>query len=662
MKTKKIWIVSLTAILILTSIVIATLLIIKGNKGSVKVEDPINPITPVLSPWEETIESIHEFSVIQGSKDFIVNGSTEYVIVIPENPENMETTYGATELKYFLGQATGVDIQIISDKDLVYDDTKKYVSLGDTNLIASAGITVDKDRLTRSGFRILTKGNSVFLIGGGDFGTLYAAYEFLTQEIGLEVYSDDEIQFNISPSLKLHEFDITDVPDFTYRMSASGFQRFNEVAGRRMRVNYEPTSAKVWMGPQSGWIWHNSFGYISPETWADSHPKWFSDDLEQLCFTAHGDEEEYELFFEEFMRVFIETVNAYPETQNITITQQDINLWCTCDACSAEYEKYGTDSAVIIKFCNKVSDALKDYFKKNNIERTVNICFFAYHKTEDAPVKKDASGNYVPIDEEVICRDNVYCFYAPINADYLRSFYHINNSQYKETMDKWCVISKQMYLWVYSTRFTNYFAPYNSLNQMQENYILAKAHGVNYIFDQMQFNNGASSDWAHLKTYLQSKLQWNVKADKQKLIDDFMNNYYKDAAEPMKKALALYNTYFEYLKTEKNIPGGCFSDLLTPDNFPKGIIDTMLGYFEEAYEAIESLKNSNPKLYQQLYDRICLESLTYRYLDISMYSTYYTNEELLALKEQFKEDAIRIGVTNWYELGTIDLLWNDWGL
>ena len=89
MKTKKIWIVSLTAILILTSIVIATLLIIKGNKGSVKVEDPINPITPVLSPWEETIESIHEFSVIQGSKDFILNGSTEYVIVIPENPENM---------------------------------------------------------------------------------------------------------------------------------------------------------------------------------------------------------------------------------------------------------------------------------------------------------------------------------------------------------------------------------------------------------------------------------------------------------------------------------------------------------------------------------------------------------------------------------------------
>ena len=116
------------------------------------------------------------------------------------------------------------------------------------------------------------------------------------------------------------------------------------------------------------------------------------------------------------------------------------------------------------------------------------------------------------------------------------------------------------------------------------------------------------------------------------------------------------------MKTEKNIRGEWFQDLLNEENFPKGYIDTMLGYFDEAYEAIEPLKNTNPTLYETLYDRICLESLTYRYLDVQIYSTYYNNQELLELRRDFKDDTMRLGVTQWYELGLITLLWEEWGL
>lgn len=90
-------------------------------------------------------------------------------------------------MKTFLDLATGSNIQIVTDAGLSYDASKKYISVGDTALVKSAGITVDQKVLTRSGFRIVSKDNSVFLVGGGDFGTLYAAYEFLTQEIGFEV-------------------------------------------------------------------------------------------------------------------------------------------------------------------------------------------------------------------------------------------------------------------------------------------------------------------------------------------------------------------------------------------------------------------------------------------------------------------------------------------
>jgi hypothetical protein len=341
----------------------------------------------------------------------------------------------------------------------------------------------------------------------------------------------------------------------------------------------------------------------------------------------------------------------------------DVNVWCRCDTCTQKFNKYKTDGADIVQFCNKVSVALEEYFTENNIDRQVNICFFAYHKTTDAPVvKNETTGEWEPIDSSVICRDNVYCFYAPIRADYLRDFYDPANIAYKETMDKWCVLSPHMYLWVYSTRFPDYFDPYNCLNQMQENYILAKAHDVSYIFDQQQHNNSYATDWAFLKGYLQSKLQWDVKANKAQLIENFMNNVYKDAAEPMKKALNLYNSWFEYLKTERNLPGPYSNDITKTEYWPKGVIDTMNGYFEEAYKAIEHYKNSDPALYSKLYDRICIETFVYRKIDITLYFTYYSENELLALKKSFKEDVSRIGISKYNEGSDISELWKMWGI
>ena len=629
--------------------------------GGIKMEDPKGTITPSLSPWEEELDTTHEINVTPGTKDLVVNGQTEYKIVVPENPANKETTYGATEISQFLLQSTNAYFEVISDTDLSYDANSKYISVGDTNLIEKAGIEVDRKALTRSGYTILTKGNSVFIIGGGDFGTLWGCYEFLKHEINWETYTQEETVFDKTPSLKLHEYDIVDIPDFTYRISTQGWSLNDSTTRQRMRHNnWSGTTAKIWMGPDDV-PWHNTFHYLPPAKWQASHPKWYSTDGKQLCFNARGDEAEAEAMFQEFKKSFIGVVNANPTIDNITITQMDVNVWCSCEACTAKLQKYGTDGADIVHFCNKVSVALEEYFEANNIDRQVNICFFAYHRTTEAPVvKNDITGAWEPIDESVICRPNVYCFYAPIRADYLRDFYDPANLGYKETMDKWCTLAPHMYLWVYSTRFPDYFAPYNNLNQMQENYILAKAHDVMYIFDQQQHNNSYATDWAFLKGYLQSKLQWDVKANKAELIENFMNNVYKDAAEPMKKALNLYNSWFEYLKTEKNLPGPYSNDIVKTQYWPKGVVDTMLGYFDEAYAAIEHYKNSDPILYDRLYDRICIETFVYRLMDIKLYSTYYSDDEMYELKYSFQQDVTRIGISNYNEGGSISDFWEGW--
>ena len=630
-------------------------------------EEPYGTITPSKTLWDTDLNTLHKVNVTPGTKDFIVDGKSEYKIVIPAVLPDEETGFAAEELKYFIDEATGCGLEIITDAELTYDATKKYISVGDTSLVQAAGIIVDKAQLTVSGFRIESKGDSVFLVGGGRYGVMYAVYEFLSHEIDYEVYHIDEIYYKSSPSLKLHEYDVTDVPDFTYRMCDIGWQNSDEVICRRMRVNRE--NREFLTGPRNGWIWHNDFGYIPPETWRETHPKWFSYNKsasaagKQLCYNTWGDEEEWALFFEEFMKVVIDVVEQYPDVPTIMITQQDVEVWCECEVCNAEKEQYGTNAATMLKFCNKVSLALEEYFKSQNSDRVVNISFFAYHKTTEAPVKKDENGNYTPIDETVVCRENVFPLYAPIYADYVNGLNSTQSAAYKEILAGWSAVSPKIYMWIYGTCFQDYLSAHNTINAMQESYMLLKTYNAEYVFDQFQHDQNVPSDWLNLKTYLSAKLRWDVKMDRTQLIEDFMRNFYKDAAEPMKKALTLYNSWFEYLKTEKNLSARYTTDEnRIAENWPKGIIDQMLAYFDEAYAAIKPLETTNPKLYQELYDRICVETLVYRKMNIELYKTMYSDSELITLKKAFKEDALRMGVANWREATAISNLFADWGV
>ena len=86
----------------------------------------------------------------------------------------------------------------------------------------------------------------------------------------------------------------------------------------------------------------------------------------------------------------------------------------------------------------------------------------------------------------------------------------------------------------------------------------------------------------------------------------------------------------------------------------------MLGYFDEAYAAIEHYKNSDPILYDRLYDRICIETFVYRLMDIKLYSTYYSDDEMYELKYSFQQDVTRIGISNYNEGGSISDFWEGW--
>ena len=68
--------------------------------------------------------------------------------------------------------------KIVSDNGLTFNPQDKYISVGNTEILATSGVAVEQDKLTSDGYRIVTKGNTVIIAGPSDYGTLYGATLF----------------------------------------------------------------------------------------------------------------------------------------------------------------------------------------------------------------------------------------------------------------------------------------------------------------------------------------------------------------------------------------------------------------------------------------------------------------------------------------------------
>ena len=572
---------------------------------------------------ENEFGTVHVYTSSPTDIDLVKNGTSEYVIVYPEE-QNDYHGYAVEELRYFVKEATGIDLPAVSDKDVTYSSSAKYLSIGETTLFERAGLSLDKSRLGDAGYIIETVDQSVFM-AGGQFGNLYAVYEFLRQEFGYAIYAIDEIAIEKDVTdKKLLDFSVIDIPDIPYRLNNWGEERYNRDFSRRMRMNYD---TEVWMNV-GGLLWHNFLEVVPKDIYLNEkehpesyHPEWYSSDGTQLCLSRDVDGLK-EVVVAELKRAITEN----PNVNNLTFTLEDNSNWCECESCTASKEKYGTESAVYIQFMNVVARDIKAWLQTTDTpNREVTILMFAYARSTTAPVKSDGKGGYEEIDKSVILDDNVGLYFAPVEADYYRDLYSEENEVTNTQMKQWRTLTDKVYLWTYTTFFRNYFLPFNCFGSMRKNYQWMYENKVQYIFNQGQYNqNTVSPDFGRLKMYLNSQLSWNFNQDVDVLINDWFENYFKEAAEPMKKFFDLYQTYFAYLADNYDIYFGTGTSYSTAflqrKYWPLSTLETFLDIIDEAYASIESLATSDPARYQLLYDRICLESLSMRYLKYELYS------------------------------------------
>ncbi len=568
---------------------------------------------------------------------FVHDEKTDYTIVYSDTISTTERM-AVSEFVDVMYIGTGIVIKSVVDTGLTYSADDAYICIGENDYSKSAGVTVNKEAVGSNGYHLETKGNSAFILGGGIYGTTWGVYDFLGEQLGYKCYTEEELVFDEAKCEKSALVSVNkDVkPDWEWRVAGDGEICNNKDLRTKLRMvelsdawttSGEIPSAHNYFGASS-----NTAGFVPLDPFYNSKPEWFSADtngnqvLQSLCFTRDPEGLSNQILSKMIGLIEISGAN---ETVNINFTQMDGPGWCYCSSCRAIMDTHGgANSSTLIPFLkNYLSPKLKDYVEKNCPEKKVTVYAFAYWNTKQAPIVSDSQISEMSLPDNMGIQ---YCLGFPDRRP-------LEQAGELSIINQWKKICKNFAVWDYAENFGNYLSHYDDQDRLHENISYFQGIGGKLYFNQQANNTMGNSDWSRLHAYLTANLCWDVDANVNELTIDFFNNYYKDAAPAM---LEWYYSYKTWSKLFDNSTGGGVP-------FPLEQCNNYQSFADQAFKAIAKYKYSDPNLYEQLYDRINLETICYRYAMVASYQ--YALDDAKAYVEQFKLDCAHFNITHYSE-------------
>lgn len=435
------------------------------------------------------------------------NGRSEYSIVLCDDASISEKT-AAEELQDFLKQISGAELPLINSNEL--EEGRKHIYVGfNKEYAAECGVEAPDD--IDEGYTYRTVGDNIWIYGGKNRGTMYGVYAFLENEFGVRWYTVDYTKIPVTKKWKVKDFCRSEQPLVRFRFDQY-YNVLDEAWLARNKCNSDYwISENKYGGLSSYWEGHTFRIFISPDEYFSEHPEYFSmreggvrrPDA-QLCLSNP-----------EVLQICIDkmkyTIATNPLFDIYSMSQNDNPFPCLCDKCRAIEEQYGGHSGLLLWFVNQVADAIKPIYPDKYIGT------FAYMYTRKPPV------GIVPRNNVVIRLCSLECCRAhPIEeCEHNRSF--------MSDIENWSKIAPNIYIWDYVVNFSQYVAPFPNFNVLAENIRTFMKYNVMGIRQQANYQS-VGGEFSEMKAWVISKLLWNPYQDTRKLVSQFINDYYGEAA------------------------------------------------------------------------------------------------------------------------------------
>jgi hypothetical protein len=544
----------------------------------------------------------------------VVNGSSAYAIVTPATSTPNEVK-AAKILQEYILRATGVTLPVT--KENAWADKPAFF-IGRTQ----KAIIFNTPEITGEGYFMASDNQDIVICGGSGKGVVYGVYDFLETYMGGNKYDSapgkvTEYKILELPSGFRHEY----TPAMVYRQAYYPMSRDAEYLDWHKLHNFED----LWG------IWgHSYFKLVDPRKYYKTHPEYYAMQngkrlTTQLCMS---NDEVVKIATEELTH----RISNNPEALYWSISAEDDLGYCTCDKCKAINDEEGTPSGAHLRFVNKIAGAFP--------EKTFTTLAYTY--TARPPLKtKPLSNVYIMLSTIDAYRT------APLETE-------PSAAPFRRSLEGWEKLTSNLFVWDYTTQFTNYLAPLPDLFVLGPNISYFAAHHVKGVFSQ---GSGETyGEFAELKSYVVSRILWNPHLNPNQLIEDFCTGYYKGAGKYILEYIKLIQA--ESHKSNRHIdiygnPVNEYNSYLTPQ-----LLDQYSALFDKAEGAVEETEKVLQRV-QRL--RLSLEYVVLqqsRFYGTEQHGYFTRNENGFTVKEnwparvkRFTDAANKFAVTELSEGG-----------
>lgn len=501
----------------------------------------------------------------------VKGGKSDYVIVIPKYKRNKfaanveKVKYAADLLQKDIYKVTGCLIPIVDDDS---KPRKKEICIGYTsrgeNFYLTPGFVytggryrywIEKDKLYIQGTNFNFNNNF----------DIYAVVDFLEKEVGIRKFSPDCEIYPQKKTLIIElgkDYPIVYIPENTYRQVRSVFTRENKDFRYWLKQDLQEDMFA------EGFFVHTFEKLVPRAKYFETHPEYFAEVNgkrihDQLCLS---NEDVFKIVVERLREEMVKQ----PEAKVWSVSQNDNFSYCSCPECQKINEKEESPSGALIEFVNKVA---RDFPNKT-------ISTLAYQYSRKAP-------KYIKPE------DNVQIMLCTIEEDRNKTIEESsidaikknpNAQTFAKDIKDWGKITKNIFLWDYNVDFAYSVSLFPNLHVLKPNLKFFMNNNAFQHFQQA--NSEPGHEFAELKTYLISKLLWDINADQDSIINEFLQGYYGKASTFIRQ----YIDTLQYFGQNSKV----FLDIYAPPtNYSKTFlskdkIDIYSSIFNKAEEIVKS--------------------------------------------------------------------------
>ena len=427
--------------------------------------------------------------------------TTEYVIVYRKDHSQSEQT-AVEELAKYLKMMTEAEFTIVTD------DTPKAEFEIVVGFCDRPGCKPVK-KLGDDGFTIKTDGSRILILGSEVRGALYGVYTFLETYCGCRFFTSDcETVPSIDRLYIDSNIDDTQIPVFEYRNVYWGTME-DEMICAKLKNNggmgHEITD-KV-----GGAIHYNGgFCHTIPEL-AETYNPW---DMPCLC-----DEDIYQTTLKNVKA----RLRAEPDKKILSVSQVDgLNGECSCEKCRKVYEEEKSHMGTLLRFVNRIQEDVKEEFP----DVVIDTLAYRYTRKPTAVTK--------PHKDMIVRLCNIECCFrhplenmcAGSDAEY---------DSFPENLKMWNAICNRLYIWDYTTNFSNMSTLFPNLEALRPNMKYFADNGVVGMFSQGNITaTKGNGELGELRAYLLARLQWNpymTDSEYRLHMQEFCQAYYGEGAK-----------------------------------------------------------------------------------------------------------------------------------